>query len=351
MGSKRSDIILLPHGETLALYTVHGNDVVFYHDISPDRDALFAIDYLNRSVGIVDQRGKRATIYSLHDDGIERVAPPLTLPAGVAAHSIALRNHTLYAATHTTKNNVEGTLWYIPANISAGEIHKMGMPSSADSFVSEKTMEAILLTGNRLIAVDNIVIPKWNLLYDINDENNPIFLAQLEIPVHTTYEHIYLASIGDDFFALASHGQNHGFESVFLSIFDTTGVTELYCYHSDLNGYLSGDSKGVYTSMAFDGNILYFTTDKGYLGKIDFNAGGHSDRETQIQKRHRQGSSGYPSIEYMKIREPHQVSRVQTIPGKRGFCVELHHNEKGDVISWIGSHGELLETGCFKLGR
>jgi hypothetical protein len=81
---------------------------------------------------------------------------------------------------------------------------------------TRKSIDAILFDGNRLIAVDNFVIPKY--LIECDTAHEPVAKNLVRLANHGTYEWIAAASIGARWIALLSATQGWGVVEYHISI-------------------------------------------------------------------------------------------------------------------------------------
>jgi hypothetical protein len=82
-----------------------------------------------------------------------------------------------------------------------------------------KSIDDILIRGNNLFLVDNIIYPKYIFTCDISDPNNPRHTGTEELPNNGTYEHISKGDINDNWTALfsSSVGMDGAYRHVTLS--------------------------------------------------------------------------------------------------------------------------------------
>ena len=88
----------------------------------------------------------------------------------------------------------------------------------------------LFLEGDQLIAVDDIVYPKWIFTYDISESKHPKPVGIASLKQHTSYESIYGGADNDDYIALLSGGINHGECFKFISLLDKKTLKELWCW-------------------------------------------------------------------------------------------------------------------------
>jgi hypothetical protein len=81
-----------------------------------------------------------------------------------------------------------------------------------------KAIDDILILGNRLILVDNIIFPKYLFEYDISIPGNPIHIKTDELETNGTYEHIVCGDINERWMVLLSSTFGMGGASDYITI-------------------------------------------------------------------------------------------------------------------------------------
>jgi hypothetical protein len=90
-----------------------------------------------------------------------------------------------------------------------------------------KAVDAFVWRGERLVAVDDIVMPKWLLVYDTAWPLAPRLVSTVELQAHCSYETIHAGVGSDSCIGLISTSMNHGWSGVHLSILDASSFAEL----------------------------------------------------------------------------------------------------------------------------
>jgi hypothetical protein len=82
-----------------------------------------------------------------------------------------------------------------------------------------KSIDDILIRGDTLFLVDNLIYPKYIFTCDISDPNNPRHTGTEDLPNNGTYEHIRKGDINDNWTALfsSSVGMDGAYRHVTLS--------------------------------------------------------------------------------------------------------------------------------------
>jgi hypothetical protein len=122
----------------------------------------------------------------------------------------------------------------------------------------------LFLDGQRLIAVDNVVYPKWILSYDVSPSKSITHLQTYDLHQHTSYEHVIKGAKNDAFIVLFSKGLNHGSLYSFLSVLDVKTLKELYYWCLE-------NEKSETHSSCLDGSVTVDEIDTllSYLQDLD----------------------------------------------------------------------------------
>jgi hypothetical protein len=90
--------------------------------------------------------------------------------------------------------------------------------------------------NGKLIAVDDFILPRYLLLYDVADARAPRFIDVLDLPPHSTAERVHAVAASDRAIALLSTSANHGHFAVHVSLLDIATLKERAVLHGELAG-------------------------------------------------------------------------------------------------------------------
>ncbi len=79
---------------------------------------------------------------------------------------------------------------------------KLEVPAGLSMF--GKSVDDFMITGDTLIAVDNIVMPKYLLYYDLQDLKNIKLIKSYTVPPNGTYETLFRGIICENYFVILS---------------------------------------------------------------------------------------------------------------------------------------------------
>lgn len=252
-------ICQVSEGKTIHLVKAPGGADARYFT-SPSDPQLFAF---------VDQANKRIALYRFlnTEPWFEKVISPVTLPRHCRADDVLIHGGLLYVGGY---GRIGECLWTRDKEDKNWRL--IPMPSdirlNGDLFSRYKSIDLVFWDGKRLIAVDNFVIPKWILTYDITDNKAITHLQSIKMRIHTTYEKVKTGAMNHNYMVLLSGGINHGAVSRYLSILDVGTLTEMvsWCVFSQEDFY-DAPSEPSYNviSVAFLGDNLLLATQEGVL--------------------------------------------------------------------------------------
>ena len=208
---------LLPGPQGWHLYACAGEDKERLAPFPITGQFMWCWSDDRRHLLAVDQGRKRVTTYRLEGESFVRTMSPSTLPKDVKAHCIAMKGAQPYIG--------EVSLW-LPRG--PREWTHIPMPEFASG--EGKRLDGLLIDGDRLIAVDDLMLPKYNLEYDITDAANPVYVGSERIRPNITYERIYAAARGERWFVTLSRGINHGNQASYCTVFHLETLSQAWAY-------------------------------------------------------------------------------------------------------------------------
>ena len=142
----------------------------------------------------------------------------LALPDRRSGHAVAIHGPAVYAGSDT-----ELLLVAALDDLAAGWRR---IESARGQAIDGKAIDALLVDGDRLIAVDNIVMPKFHFLFDVTDPLQPRFLRSAEMPWHYTYERVTGAALSPDHLVVLSAGAGRGGSLAFIALYGRDDLEE-----------------------------------------------------------------------------------------------------------------------------
>lgn len=217
------EYVILPKDEIAYLHQLINLDLVPLGPVPglPDADYFIARDHA--SYAFIDQAGKRIGFYKILTEPpyYETLIPPTTLPRNCRADCLLIHKNAVYIGGGSKQGEC---LWKGKPGDRAWRSVALPPEMSAKR---NKSIDGLFIDNDRLIAVDNLVIPKWILIYDIANFDDTQYLEKFKLQWHTSYERILFGAASKYLLALFSAGFNHGEASCFLSLLNKKTFEEL----------------------------------------------------------------------------------------------------------------------------
>jgi hypothetical protein len=269
---------------------------------------------------------------------------PLAMPEGYQAECLLFHRQVLFVGGNC------GTEVIGAFDFAAPEPRWVPLAVPEQLRQHGKRIDDLLLDGDWLIAVDNVVFPKYLIRYSVSDPREPMLTDAREIVAHGTYEHIQSGAIGTDWLVLlsTSFGMRGGYS--YLSLLGRADLSEYGCLHApardDFTRQYSGTDPATartWNGVAFLGNVLLVAAGHDGVGVLDLaqvqwpfgpmavdvvsfsrvRAPAHDRFEEECRK----------ALHYVR---PHGIEgsivRVQPVPGSRHFLAVIETDDSLDTV-------------------
>lgn len=221
------------------------------HILAPDASAL----------AVLDMNCKRAGLFRILPDEpyFEPFLPFASLPQNCKGHALAVVGDSLLVGGSCKTGEA---LWIHTHGRDEGW-RVVAIPEHLRS--QGKAIDGLLIDGSRVIAVDDILVPKWLVIYQVEGPGELREAEVVQLPEHITYERIYVAVLGSRGVGLVSKGNCHGSSGTFISLLDSTDFTEWAVWSArSPTGLFDGGTKD---DMAPLDRALLESVDLGFVGE------------------------------------------------------------------------------------
>lgn len=165
-----NNLLILPNNDKSILARIDGQQLVVIKDLPIKAGATWTISD-NGIIAFIAGKGRRIAIDQLDDNYRTTRQSSLLLPQKRHTRIIKfIKNDILLAGGNLTSE----MLGYV--NCSQNPLLWQPIWVPAKITMEGKSIDDLVIDGNRLIAVDNFIIPKFLLFYDISDPFNPQFI-------------------------------------------------------------------------------------------------------------------------------------------------------------------------------
>lgn len=187
-----------------------------------ESDARYALSEDGCHLAVLDRSNTRAGLFSLLPAApwLREILPMAPLPDGCTGHALLPFHETLLVGGHGPRHEA---LWQ--RSPPAESWTAVGLPEGL--LRRGKAVDGLHLREDDLIVVDDIVTPKWLLLYDVRTPGYLAHSRTIRLPSHTSYEHIVDSFLGASGLWCLSKAINHGVSSTHLWRLDVQTFKEL----------------------------------------------------------------------------------------------------------------------------
>lgn len=238
--------IILPFDGTPHICRVNGSAVTPLVPMPGADDLRCFVNDAAGHVAVIDSQRKRVGLFDFLDEPpwVRQRLPFANLPKDCVAHTALPWDGGVLVGGHS---KVGEALWARHPETERGSWQVIELPPRLRR--PGKAIDGLHQDGDRLIAIDDIVQPKWLLVYAVKDQQMLELRRTVLLPAHTTYERIFDTCLGERFLWCASRGINHGNVSTHVWGLDRNSFKERVCWsfqHQSQQSWLP-DIPGLFT--------------------------------------------------------------------------------------------------------
>lgn len=196
-------IFLLPDGEAMMTAKVEEDKIKLLKKTLFPTKARFAIS--ETGIAACLDKEKRVIIYGqLLADGSFGFYKLINFPDMISPKSICIKgNHLVLGGENNQKfmNDIKSHELVVTYDLYTEKFTPLYMPQT----IHGKSIDDLLIDGEVVIGVDNIVWPKYILYYDFTNPYKVKLKRELQLPNNGSYESITKGSLSEDYIALKSY--------------------------------------------------------------------------------------------------------------------------------------------------
>jgi hypothetical protein len=338
MSFNSRDLLVLPSGRTTNLCTVEGDRI---DEIAPlDCPPLAAWALSNAGwVACLSREGRAVSLARVDAACQVSPRPDLSLPDGYEAACLAFRGDVLYVGGACGRE--AAGLFDLALERPAWT--RLDLPENLRK--DGKRIDALLVDGGRLVAVDDLIVPKWLLTYDAADPRWPRLAAVFRLPVHGTYEHIVAATLGTDWLAVFSTTVGMFGEGRHVGLLDRRALRPYggvsWSSRSWTYGGTVQTTEPPWEAIAFQGDVLFIAWGLGGLGVLDLSEVERPAEPPTMDDRGRLEDRGFSASCEERLRripagEAGEVVGVVAVPGGDRPVLVVREGEEHRCMLFAG---------------
>jgi hypothetical protein len=134
-----------------------------------------------------------------------------------------------------------------------------------------KGIDGFAVHEGMLIAVDDIVLPRYLIRYDVRDPRAPVLVEARHLPHHSSAERIRAVASDGGAMVLLSSSANRGRMSQHVALYDLASLEERAVLHTEQRGSWrrAGARPIDFTSVALTGDTLWIAARADGIGVLD----------------------------------------------------------------------------------
>lgn len=176
-------------------------------------------------VATISEAHKRIRVHRCNQEGIVPVVPPFNLPRFFQGDDLVVVGNVLYVCGRGRRGN-PGIDMLGMCVLDRAQPRWLDVPVPAWAASRGKRIDALFVDGSRLLAVDNVIRPKWILIYDITEPSRPVFTDAVPLVSHATYERVRCAAMGTNWVALLASAVGQWGAASILALLDRSTLQE-----------------------------------------------------------------------------------------------------------------------------
>lgn len=241
--------LLQKNTKMISLNIFEDNTIREIQTFSINNKSIYTTDTQNQVV-ILDTAKNHISVYNIQSSNkIE-----LSIPFKIKPKCLLITNENIFVGGEMEQEML------VQYNLQTREWFSLEIPTQL--LFPRKAIDDLLVNDSILIAVDNLVMPKYILYYNLNSKIGKLSFSHLfELKSNTSYESIRKAYITDKYLGLISGGYNQGTgHSEHITIYELDNMSMSFAVSVEEFG------KNPYTFNDFviiDNNLIIASKEKG----------------------------------------------------------------------------------------
>lgn len=244
-----SNFLLQKSEKTISLNTLDKDEIKEIQIFSINKKSIYTTDTQNQ-VAILDTAKNQIQVYNIQSHNkIE-----LTIPFDIIPKCLLMNNENIFIGGEMGQDML------VQYNLLTQEWYSLEIPTQL--LFPRKAIDDLLVNDSALIAVDNLVMPKYVVYYKLNSKTDRLPFSYLfELKYNNSYESIYKARITHEYLGMISGGYNQGSgSSEHISIYRSDDMSMSFA--TSVNEF--GKNYQTFNDIAIIGaNVVIASKEKG----------------------------------------------------------------------------------------
>lgn len=255
-GLNSGNYFLLISGKNkIALNTFENKEIKKKKVFGINENTIFTTDQ-KTYVALLDTAQNTVTLVQI----LSRKKTKLSIPFDIKSRCILINGENLFIGGEMGKEML------IQYQIQSKKWFSLEIPTKVLSL--RKGIDDLLIKDSMLMAIDNLVMPKYALFYQLNSSDKQTFSHFLELKCNRAYEHISLGRITSDYIGISSTTfSGYSGASEHITIYDKNNLVKNFTlsFKHPRNGKKVND-------FILIGNKLIVSNEKEKLGIFEIDS-------------------------------------------------------------------------------
>ena len=303
--------LLLKDKEAVSLNTYESNEIKENTTFTISEKSIFTTDQKEK-VAILDPDKKVVTLYEIQTS--KEIT--LSIPYDIKPKTILINGDNLFIGGEMGKEIL------VQYHIQSEQWYQLEIPKEVNQW--GKAIDDLVVSGNQLIAIDNVVLPKYILFYKLKNATKKLAFSHFkELKSNGTWEHISQGRITPNYLGLRSSTSGMGGTSENITIYNDLNLKKSFAISAETEWWEEENTHTFNDFLIIDNKIVIASKENG-LGlfeiKNSYFTRGH------IYNRDIHSSIDASNISYKEYRDEN-IIRLTQIPNTRKIVLTIEIND------------------------
>lgn len=295
--------------KTISINSFENDEIKQLHTLGTSDNSIYATDQKSRVV-VLDTSKNSLSLFDIKTESESE----LKIPFDLKPKTILLNGENLFIGGEMGKEML------VQYNLQSQEWYKLQIPREV--MYPGKAIDDLVISDSLLIAIDNIIMPKYVLFYNLNSIGKLALSHFKELKSNGAYETIYQGRITDKYFGLVS-GTVSGYVGAteHITIYDNLDLNNSFALSSNEQE----KDYHTFTDFVIIGDILVIASKEKGLGffRIEDSYFKDSDKYRNIGFNPRVSTS---KIRYKKV-DKEMITKLTLVPNTNTIVLTLESKE------------------------
>jgi hypothetical protein len=250
-GLKNGNLFLLQKSkETYSINSFQNDNINELKTFSVSKKSIITTDQKEK-VAVLDTVKNEIQLFDIDTSRKTK----LSIPFDIKPKSILMNQHNVFVGGEMGKELL------VQYHLKSKKWFKLKIPK--EIMLYGKAVDDIVINDSLLIAVDNIIIPKYILYYKLNSTDKLEYSHFERLKSNSSYESIHTARITENYLGLISTTMNWGTQSEHITLYSDLKLLKSFAISTEYKG------KWSFNDILIVGNKLFVANSLKGLGVLD----------------------------------------------------------------------------------